>query len=139
MTFLSLHPVNLRGFNGTVTFAYALADGISPTKPTATVTLAVAAPPPVVVSAGNDSYTATFGAAFSPAAGNRLLANDQPPSGASVVGVASQPSGSAGAVTVAADGSFTFTPAAGWSGGTALRVLIVFTPFFSPRVLALTA
>jgi large repetitive protein len=122
-----------------VTFAYALADTVSPTKPTATVTLTVAAPPAVVVSAGNDSYTATFGAAFSPAAGSRLLANDQPPSGASVVGVVSQPSGSAGAVTVAADGSFTFTPAAGWSGGTALLVLNACPALFSPRALALAA
>jgi large repetitive protein len=113
---LPLSPT--RGFTGSVVFGYALADGVSAVKGFANVSIVVsgAVNSVVIVTAANDSYTATFGAAFSPAAGSLLLANDQPSNGTSVVGVVAQPSGGAGSVTVTAGGSFTFTPAAGWSG-----------------------
>jgi len=74
-------------------------------------------PPPPPLVAQNHSYTAVFGQAFSPAAGNRLLSDSEVSQGKSVLRVVASPSGGAGSITsFSADGAFVFTPSQGWSG-----------------------
>lgn len=113
-----------RSFSGIVTFTYNLTDGVSPTKPTATVTLNVTSSTPVpadpVPVAVDDSYTALFDQPFSPAAGSFLLVNDTAAAGRTKTAgnVVSGPTGGAGTVSMDAsgNGNFTFTPTLGWSG-----------------------
>ncbi|PZF57766.1 hypothetical protein DEJ23_06390 [Curtobacterium sp. MCSS17_008] len=93
-----------QGFSGTDSFTYTATDG-NGTTTTATVTVTVlpsAAPDTITVTAGGPTTAAAPG----------LLGNDQG-SGLTVTG-STQPAH--GTVSVGKDGSYTYTPADGWSG-----------------------
>jgi large repetitive protein len=96
------------GFSGTDTFTYTVADqNGTGTTDTATVTVTVnpkATPDTVTADAGTDTTVGT---------GSGLLSNDLGTS-LQVTGV-TQPA-KAGTITVNPDGSYTFSPAAGFSG-----------------------
>ena len=93
-----------QGFSGTDSFTYTATDG-NGTTTTATVTVTV------LPTAGADAITVTAGGPTTGAAPG-LLGNDQG-TGLSVTG-ATQPAH--GTVAVGKDGSYTYTPADGWSG-----------------------
>ncbi|ANC32197.1 Trehalose utilization [Isoptericola dokdonensis DS-3] len=105
------------GFFGTDTFTYTASDGTATSAPTTvTITVTEAEQPPVnaVPVALDDAYDAVGGEPLTlPAPG--VLANDTDADGQvlTVVGVR-QPAN--GEVVVGADGSFTYTPDAGFSG-----------------------
>jgi hypothetical protein len=105
--------ITTRGFNGSVTFSYRLSDGVSPTTPTATVTITVANPPdPAAPVAVGDTYPCPFNAPCTANATAGVLANDSSANvGSSLAAtLVSQPS--SGSVSLANDGSFVFTPQA---------------------------
>jgi hypothetical protein len=98
------------GYVGNDTFVYQASDGLFTSAP-ATVTLKVEAPP----AAAADSYNAAENTPLAVPAAAGVLANDTDPNGdpltaALVAGPAH------GAVTLNADGSFTYTPVAGFVG-----------------------
>lgn len=99
------------GFSGTDSFTYQAADGVL-TSPAATVSITVSANSPPV--SAPDAYSAAFGVPLSvPAPG--ILANDTDANGDALTAVLV--SGAAhGAVTLEADGAFSYTPAAGYAG-----------------------
>ena len=101
------------GFSGTDTFTYTATNSAG--SDTATVTITVQPAPPVVVAptAVDDSYSAQFGTALPVPAATGVLANDggtEP----LTAGAASDPPN--GNVTMNADGSFGYTPDAGFAG-----------------------
>ena len=98
------------GYVGADSFGYAASDGLLSTN--ATASISVTDNPPV---AANDSYAVNEGAVLTVPAASGVLANDSDPDGdplsASVV------TGPAhGTLSLAADGSFTFTPASLYVG-----------------------
>ncbi len=67
--------------------------------------------------ARDDTYTTTINTPLTVAAANGLLVNDNDPDGGPVtITPFSIPTGAGGSVTVAADGSFSYTPASGYVG-----------------------
>ncbi len=95
------------GFSGIDTFTYNDSDSSGDTSNTATVTIAVGA------AAVNDSYTTAAGSLLSVSVGTGVLANDLG-NGLTVKGVVAGPSH--GSLILNANGSFSYTPAAGFSG-----------------------
>ncbi|MDM7891949.1 Ig-like domain-containing protein [Curtobacterium caseinilyticum] len=96
-----------KGFSGTDSFTYTATDGTgATTKATVTVT--------VLPTAGADTVTVTAGSPTTGAAPG-LLGNDQG-TGLTVTG-STQPAH--GTVSVGTDGSYTYTPAGGFSGNDA--------------------
>jgi Bacterial Ig domain/FG-GAP repeat len=101
------------GFSGTDTFTYT-ASNSTPTTDTATVTITVGAPPVVVApNAVNDSYSTPFATALPVPVATGVLANDTG-TRPLTAGAASDPPN--GAVSLNADGSFTYTSDAGFAG-----------------------
>src|SRR5581483_3722553 len=102
------------GFVGTETFSYGITDGNGGTDST-TVTITVTAVPHAPV-AGDDAYGTTQDTRLDvPAPG--LLANDADQDGDSITLQSSPVSApSNGSVTLASDGSFSYTPNSGYSG-----------------------
>jgi VCBS repeat-containing protein len=98
------------GFSGTDSFTYVAQDAFQSSN-TATVTIHVHAPPVAV----NDSYDVNEGATLTVAAVSGVLANDTDPGGLSMTAVLGT-GPSHGSLTLNADGSFVYTPAAGFSG-----------------------
>jgi VCBS repeat-containing protein len=98
------------GFVGTETVLYTISDGTA--FATASLTVTVENDPPVAV---DDAYTMDDGGVLTVAAGLGLLANDSDPDGDSIQVIAFQ-QGTNGIFDVAADGSFTYTPNAGFVG-----------------------
>ncbi len=99
------------GFTGTDSFTYQATDGIFAGN-TVTVTIEVLAPAAALV-AENDAYSIVQGSALSVSAPG-ILGNDHGPSlAAALVG---GPPAHASAFNLNADGSFTYTPAAGFTG-----------------------
>jgi hypothetical protein len=99
------------GFTGIDSFSYYATDGINSSNFN-TVVISVQNPAPV---AYDQYYTALEGGALSVSAANGLLANAYSPTNSPLTAVlASQPG--SGALTVNSDGSFTYTPAAGFTG-----------------------
>ena len=99
------------GFIGTDTFTYQDTDGLE-TSTVATVSIAVNENPPV---AQNDSYSTPHGQVLTTTTTNGVLANDSDPDGDSIT--ASLVSGvQHGTLTFNTNGTFTYTPAAGFIG-----------------------
>jgi hypothetical protein len=103
------------GFSGPVTFTYRANDGTG-NSTAATVTIVVAAPPgnaaPVAIA---DTYATPYGTALVVAAAAGVLANDtDAESNSLTAAVVSAPA--SGALVLSADGGFSFTPAADFSG-----------------------
>jgi uncharacterized repeat protein (TIGR01451 family)/CSLREA domain-containing protein len=101
------------GYHGPDGFTYTISDGHGGTA-TATVTIAVVAQnaPPVAV---NDAYGTAAGAALAVPASSGVLANDSDPEGNPLTAVLAA-TVQHGNLTLAPDGSFTYTPNAGFSG-----------------------
>ena len=100
------------GYNGLDAFTYATHDGILESLP-ATVSLTVLAPPPAATPpvAEDDYYDTPAGTPLSAPAATGVLANDTSALTATLLAGPGH-----GAVTLQPDGSFTYTPAAGYSG-----------------------
>jgi VCBS repeat-containing protein len=96
------------GYRGTDSFTYKVNDGIADGN-TATVNITVDTPP----VAANDSYTTVENTVLNKDAGSGLLANDTGTGTLTAVVVADP---AHGAVALNADGSFTYTPSAGYRG-----------------------
>ena len=102
------------GFAGVDTFNYVLTDGTASAIGVVSVTVTLPPPPPVnqVPVAVNDAATTEAGGAVSIA----VLANDSDPDG-DVLTVSSTADFVGGSAVVAANGTVTFTPSPGFSGG----------------------
>jgi hypothetical protein len=103
------------GFVGTKEFSYRMTDGTTPsawTKVQIVVTAAPVNPPAVVPPVANpDAYSTAQDVALTVPAGSGLLANDSFPTGA-VIDIDDL----SGEVVAQFDGSFVYTPAAGFVG-----------------------
>ncbi len=101
------------GFAGPDSFTYIAKDSLSSGAPT-TVTLNVVDPPPVGKA---DAYAAAGDAALKVAAANGVLANDVAGNGLPLKAALAANGGPAhGTLVLNADGSFTYTPNAGYVG-----------------------
>ncbi len=100
-------------FAGTDTFTYRASDGTAQSAPaTVTITVTAVNDAPVAV---NDAYTATQDAALVILASAGVLANDTDvDNGTLTAAVVTQPTH--GTLTLNTDGSFTYTPQAGYTG-----------------------
>jgi Bacterial Ig domain len=100
------------GFSGNTSFTYRATNGAGPGN-VATVSIAVQAAPPTP-TANNDAHTVVQDQTLSVAAPG-VLGNDVENGGGALTAVLGTPP-SHGGVTLNANGSFTYTPAAGYSG-----------------------
>jgi autotransporter-associated beta strand protein len=131
------------GFVGTDSFQFAASDGAADSN-TGTVTLTVANIPPV---ANDDSYSVQQDTTLAVPAATGVLGNDTDSNKAPLTAVLPGGGGPAhGTLNLAADGSFVYTPEAGYTGpdsftyrafdGTALgntaTVTLTVTPFHRP-------
>lgn len=103
-----------------MTFTCSVTDGISPELGTALVTLAIPAPPMLVVPS-NYTFETHYETPISSNQTSNLLAGIQSadpsrPIQLVVKGVKTAPPAGEGSVAVAPDGSYTFVPAPGFSG-----------------------
>ncbi|GMA15240.1 hypothetical protein E5F05_01265 (plasmid) [Deinococcus metallilatus] len=115
--------VPAQGFTGNFTFQYRLGNSVGTSD--GTVTLAVGVRPAAV----NDTYTPTVignvpvNTARAGGSGFSLLANDTG-SGLRVTGADTTTTGGGGTVSVNPDGTFSFTPAAGFTGTTSFNYTV---------------
>ena len=99
------------------TLTFSVSDGRQD-SPVAVATVTITPVNDVPVATG-DAYTVTFGGTLSVSAADGVLANDTDPEGDALTAVlGNAPPASAGTLTLNPDGSFVFTPAAGFSGPT---------------------
>ncbi len=100
-------------FFGSDSFTYQASDGVRLSAPaTVNITVTPVNDPPV---AQNDSYTGLPGAALSVSAAQGVLANDSDPENAPLTLTQLSAPGS-GVLNLAADGSFSYVPNAGFTG-----------------------
>jgi gliding motility-associated-like protein len=98
------------GFSGTVSFTYQVCNSLTPVQCDDAVATIVVLPPPVAV---NDNAVTPIN---TPVSGN-LSSNDNLPSGGTYTYTVSTPPNPAeGSVTINPDGTYTFTPATGFTG-----------------------
>lgn len=104
-------------YNGPDSFTYRARNAANLLSNVATVNITVNPinDPPVAV---NDSYTTDEDAVLTVAAVNGVLKNDSDPDGISLTAVIFAQPGTGGTVALNADGSFTFTPTANFTGTT---------------------
>ncbi|MBP8272817.1 MAG: tandem-95 repeat protein, partial [Acidobacteria bacterium] len=107
------------GFSGVVTFTYQIQDNYAPAgvSNVATVTVIVNGPP----VARNDAYDMAAGTTLTVNAANGIISNaagsDSDPEGQTIsVQVGSVSTPTSGSVSVNSDGSFSYTPAPGFTG-----------------------
>lgn len=115
-------PIHLvpRGYSGPVTFTYTVADSASPATRTADVTLNIPAPNVLIVPV-NYTFQTPYETPIDSSKSSNLLADIQSsdpskPMKLVVKGTIKSPPPSEGNVTVQPDGTYTFTPAANFSG-----------------------
>ena len=103
----------MAGYTGTDTFSYTASDGTLTSSPaTLTITVNTANQTP---SANADSYTLSHDVSLQTTASNGVLANDTDPDGDPLISqLISGPSH--GTLSFSVDGSFTYTPDAGYYG-----------------------
>lgn len=109
----SLNYTPAMGFSGPATFTYRANDGTAPSE-AATVTITVNAVNHAP-SAKADSYSTDEGQTLNVNAGNGVLANDTDVDGNALTAVLAS-GASSGTVTLNANGSFGYAPAAGFTG-----------------------
>ncbi len=121
---LTLHPngsfsyTPAANFNGTDSFTYHASDGsLSSSSVTVTLTVAAVNDAPV---ASADTYAATEDTALNVDAASGVLGNDTDVDGNTLTAVLDTDV-SHGTLVLNADGSFTYTPTAGFSGGDSFR------------------
>ncbi|HZD22250.1 MAG TPA: Ig-like domain-containing protein, partial [Acidimicrobiia bacterium] len=101
-------------FFGTDSFSYTVTDGLATDEATVTITVAAVNDPPVAV---DDAYSAKQDVSLSVSAADGVLGNDADVDGDPLTVSDSDPSSiEGGTVAVNADGSFTYTPASGFTG-----------------------
>lgn len=105
-------------FYGTASFAYYPSDGVFGAQTTVYITVTPTDPTaPVELIAADDQYSTQQDTALVVPAAAGLLAND---SGPGYVYTANGPAVQAGQIAIGLDGSFTYTPPAGFVGTTAI-------------------
>jgi VCBS repeat-containing protein len=102
------------GWSGADSFTYQASDGSLTSAPT-TVSLTVNPPANRAPVAQADAYATGAGVALTVAAASGVLANDSDPDG-NAISAALVTGPAHGTLSLAANGSFTYTPTAGWSG-----------------------
>ena len=102
------------GFTGNDSFTYQVNDGTSQSN-VATVSITVSATPNAPPAAANDTYTGAEDSPLDVAAASGVLANDTDPEASPLTAVLAS-STSEGTLTLNADGSFRYTPRAGYIG-----------------------
>ncbi|WP_273703328.1 cadherin-like domain-containing protein, partial [Candidatus Accumulibacter vicinus] len=107
------------GFAGDATFSYTISDGFGGSA-TATALIHVGNAAPVAVA---DAYSVHVGRTLAIAAPG-LLANDSDPDGDSLQVISLNVSGLQGSLSPFADGHFSFTPTAGFTGTTSFNYTI---------------
>ena len=106
------------GYYGTDSFSYVASDGVTTSAPV-TVGLKVSAAPP---QSHTDYYTLSAGPELNVAAASGVLANDTDPNGLTLSAALAANGGPAhGSVTLNADGSFSYTPDAGYVGADSFK------------------
>ncbi len=101
------------GFAGADSFTYIASDSAASSAPT-TVSLTISSSPPTSVS---DSYSAAANQTLTVTAATGVLANDTDPNGLPLTAALAAGGGPThGALTLNANGSFTYTPTAGYTG-----------------------
>ena len=103
-----------QNFNGTDSFTYKAFDGARDSVTAVTVTLNVAAVNDAP-TAGNDSYSSALNTMLTIPAATGLLGNDSDIDAQTITAVLNSPPAS-GVLGLNPDGSFTYTPATGFSG-----------------------
>jgi VCBS repeat-containing protein len=102
------------GFTGNDSFTYQVSDGTSQSN-VATVSITVSGIPNAPPTAAGDTYTGGEDTQLDVAAATGVLANDTDPEGGALTAVLAA-STSEGTLTLNADGSFRYTPRAGYVG-----------------------
>jgi len=101
------------GYSGTDSFTYIASDSLGSSTPT-TVTLNVNDPPPTTKA---ETYAVTVGKGLTETAANGVLAGDTDNNGLTMTAALAANGGPAhGTLTLNANGSFTYTPNAGYAG-----------------------
>jgi hypothetical protein len=125
----SFNYIPAGGFTGPDTFTYKIVSDFTPDSAPATVTINVIAALPLV--ANDDNYEMTLPGSLGVEAANGVLSNDttggdaeQVPPGAIAVLVDAPPSTEASAFNLNPDGSFTYSPAPGFTGTTSFQYKI---------------
>jgi uncharacterized protein YgiM (DUF1202 family) len=140
----------LGGFTGAFTFPYnvvRLPDNVASVAANVTINVSAAPPTPSVIAV-NDNYTVTANVSFTAAAPGVLINDTVTPPGTLTAELVTPPT--SGSVTFNGDGSFTYTPAVGFSGvasfqyrarqgaitsNVATVTLNISTPFVTPTLL----
>jgi len=107
------------GFSGSEVLTYTISDGSATAQAEITITVEANNPP----VAFDDSYSTGLNEQLVVPAADGVLSNDFDPDGDSIIAISFQ-APSSGTMNLATDGSFTYTPDAGFSGSEVLTYTI---------------